>query len=171
MSDGRRQKVSYARGSFSGFRKHIAVMVEGYNRDHVGRMPKIVIDDKRYLAIEKAGKFRAFMVFADDKPAGIITYIIGTSRHYAPDYLIAIHDFFYVLPEHRAGIIPVNLYRVAEAGLAHDGIARIFMVDHTRFISRGAAYKRMGYTEVEITYEKVLKAMAPGSKGEEEPGA
>lgn len=150
----------YFKGTYVGWRHDLHGFVERYNREYAGKMPRIALDDRRYRELENAGKLAAWFVTCGTL-AGVLSYVIDTSRHYTPDHLIALHDFFYVEPEFRSGLVPLNLYRTAETGLREMGVKRIFMVDHIRFVNRGTAYRRMGYLPVEVTYEKVLEKVSP----------
>lgn len=149
--------LKFSRKPYSSWLENLNLFVERYNLEHIGKMPKVVLSDDRYRSLENANVLVAAGAFINDGMVAVLSYILSTSRHYEQSYRIALHDFFYVEPEYRGGLLPLNIYRYAEAELAALRVKRVFMVDHTRFVSRAEAFKRLGYTQAEVVYEKVLK--------------
>lgn len=149
--------IEYAQTTYSAILADLERFVADYNCAHAAgphRMPRIVLDDYRYRSLETDGKLKVWGAWQGANMIALLSYILSSSRHYAPDFLIALHDFFYCEPQHRNGLVPLTLFRRAEAELWEMGAQKIFFVDHVRFLDRSAALKRMGWKPVEVTYEK-----------------
>jgi hypothetical protein len=149
--------IRYDQVTYSAVVDHLQHFVDCYNRDHAtgpNKMPTVILNDRKYRALDSSGQLKGWAAWHGSTMVAVLSYILSASRHYAPDYTIALHDFFYCLPEYRGGLVPLTLFRRAEADLWRLGTQKIFFVDHVRFLDRSAALKRMGWKPVEVTYEK-----------------
>lgn len=149
--------IEYALASYIGIRDHLRNFVDRYNRDHASgpnKMPTVVLDDLKYTTLDNSGSLRVWVAWHGATLVAVLSYIVTVSRHYPKDFKIGLHDFFYVLPEYCAGLVPLTMFRRAEADMWRWGIQKLFFVDHVRFQSRAAAFKRMGWKPCEVTYEK-----------------
>ena len=82
-------------------------------------------------------------------------YYVGPSMH-TKSVLQATEDAFYLLPEHRNGMLAIYYLQYAESVLKQMGIKRIGMSDKSPCGGKSleSLMKRMGYKQVAIAYCK-----------------
>lgn len=120
-------------------------------RAHQGLNPDL-------LAIEvdeRAGNMLQFTMRAPDGSlAGNIRMYLGTSRHTGARF--AKEDTFYVLPQHRRGLLAVRFWQFAERCLAQVGVVEV-RTDSKLSNGVGRLNEFLGYAAVSTTYVKTLE--------------
>lgn len=135
------------------------------NQDKITLNP----DFNKYLALEKAGVYRMYVVRTDDgEIAGYAGFMVMNHLHYKDD-LWALADLFFVRPQFRSkrklGLSYKNrpkgagraLFEEAEADLRQLGVSVIHCTYKLANPAAGGMLKKLGYTHIEAGAAKVLK--------------
>lgn len=124
---------------------------------------------EKYVALENAGIFRAYIVRAEDgEMAGYAAFMTIQHLHYA-DHIWALSDLFFVRPKFRAsrkltlfkdGAKPKGagrtLFEAVENDLRESGVSVIHSTFKIANPAAGAMLKKMGYLPIEMGYAKVI---------------
>lgn len=120
-------------------------------RAHQGMAPD-------YLAMEtdeRAGRLLQFTLRTD---AGVLVgnarFYLGTSRHTAAKF--AQEDTYFILPEHRRGLLAVRFWQYAERCLATLGVVEV-RTDSKLSTGVGKLNEFLGYSPVSTRYIKTLE--------------
>lgn len=125
---------------------------------------------EKYLALETAGIFRAYIVRAEDSEiAGYAAFMVLPHLHYK-DHIWALSDLFFVRPKFRAsrkltlfkdGAKPKGagrtLFEAVENDLRKAGVSVIHATWKLANPAAGAMLKKMGYSPIEGGAAKILK--------------
>lgn len=135
------------------------------NQDKIKLSP----DFAKYLALEKAGIYRMYVVRTDDgEIAGYAGFMVMNHLHYSED-LWALADLFFVRPQFRSkrklGLSYKNrpkgagrtLFEEAEDDLRRLSVAVIHCTYKLANPAAGNMLKKLGYTHIEAGAAKVLK--------------
>jgi hypothetical protein len=136
--------------------KEDLAILDRLHAEHTGGTKPKDYDFDSYVRMERADMFKAWAARCAGKPVGIVTYFIRHNKHYGVNWKVALHDMWYVDPQHRRGFVPTGLWCTAERGLKAMGVKSIMhgmnaKHDHAHILERA------GYSKVETIYEKVLK--------------
>lgn len=111
----------------------------------------------RYEAMDKLGLLHITTArdeTSDGKMLGYLLYIVMPHLHYSTS-LTALGDVLYLVPEARLGTTGIRLIKIAEDSLKGRGVQRI--LQNVKLAHDwGPILKRMGFTEFETIYQKVI---------------
>jgi GNAT superfamily N-acetyltransferase len=117
----------------------------------------LVPDDAAYTALDQAGLLHV-VTARDGGP--IVGYVVGILKphlHYAttPHFHM---DVLWLHPQWRKGLAGYRLLQAVERTVQQrvGGLVKILLGTKTHY-DLGALYTRLGYTEIERTFAKVLK--------------
>jgi ribosomal protein S18 acetylase RimI-like enzyme len=125
------------------------------HEEHVGAMRPDQFDYDMYRKCEKAGAFRAWGVRDAGRLIGFMSFWVRSNPHYGRDWLMALLDLQYVMPEYRHGFIPLKMWTTAEKYLKESGIKAIYHAKNVKH-NHDKVLERLGYKPLEIVYEKNL---------------
>lgn len=113
------------------------------------------VDMERYAALDAAGQLH-IVTARDDGGVlqGYVLYLVSGHLHYAST-LHALMDVLYLAPAHRRGLAGYRLLVVAERTLRERGIRKVVM-GGKRHYDLAPLYERLGYTEIERNFSKLL---------------
>ena len=115
---------------------------------------KLNPDYEQYKVLFKAGAMRMVTAREDGKLVGYCICLIRPHIHYK-DSITATNDIFYIHPDYRKGMTGVKLFKAVEAIMKSHGVQRIMMMTK-RHKDVGAIFERLGYTEAERVFTKVI---------------
>lgn len=135
------------------------------NQDKIALNP----DFTKYLALEKAGVYRMYVVRTDSgEIAGYAGFMVMNHLHYKDD-LWALADLFFVRPQFRSkrklGMgwkdrpkgAGRTLFEAVEADLRKLGVSVVHVTYKLANPAAGGMLKKLGYTHIEAGAAKVLK--------------
>lgn len=125
-------------------------LLEGPYKDQIKGNPEHAA--KLALSILTKGKGRILLSTLDDTITGLLAFILFD--HYFSGELTAGEVMWYVIPEARPGGIALKLLWHAEALAKSLGALRMQFTAPT--VQVGNIYKRFGYHQIEVSYQKEL---------------
>lgn len=111
---------------------------------------------REYLQLEATGRWRAFAARKNGKLIGYITWWIGKHvRYRGTTYCEA--DVFFILPEHRNGLVGYRLF--SEALKALPKPCKVLINEKIGFKDGrvGKLLERLGMKPIEVVYSRYLK--------------
>ena len=122
------------------------------------------VDMDRYAALDAAGRLHIVTAREDtgrvqgavreDPLQGYVLYVVMGHLHYKST-LHAMMDVLYLSPAHRKGLAGYRLLTLAERTLRERGVKKMLMGGKTHY-DIAALYARLGYTEIERHFSKLL---------------
>lgn len=118
-------------------------------------------DVERYQAFADAGQLHILSMRDAEKLVGYhVTLCVG-HLHYKGT-LHGLVDLYYVLPAYRKGRAGVRLFQEAERALRARGVVKLQTATKIHaHLDMSRLLERLGYTQVEKVYAKVLKGGEP----------
>jgi GNAT superfamily N-acetyltransferase len=112
-------------------------------------------DWNRYLHYESLGAWRVFSARVDGKPVGYICWWIDHHIRYQST-IYATADVFFILPEHRKGMVGYRLF--AEAFKALPKPCKVLINEKLHFKDGrvGKLLERLGMKPIEVVYSKYI---------------
>lgn len=114
----------------------------------------LVIDWDSYFALEEIGRLKFFTARKDGILIGYFVVII-TSPFTLKGELAGCYEAVYVDKDHRKSRVAYKLFKFVEACMKEDGVYRL-VASSSKKNPIGNFLNRMGYSEMETKYEKVL---------------
>ena len=114
----------------------------------------LVIDWDSYFSLEEAGLLKFFTARKDNLLVGYFVVIV-TQPFTTKGQLVACYDAVYVHKDHRKSMVARRLFKFVEACIKEDGIYRV-VASSSKKNPVGTFLGRLGYSEIETKYEKVL---------------
>ena len=114
----------------------------------------LVIDWDSYFSLEEAGLLKFFTARKEGLLVGYFVVIV-TQPFTTKGQLVACYDAVYVHKDHRKSMVARRLFKFVEACVKEDGIYRV-VASSSKKNPIGAFLGRLGYSETETKYEKVL---------------
>jgi len=114
----------------------------------------LVIDWDTYFKLEEAGLLKFFTARADGKLVGYFVVVI-TSPLTTKGELVASYEAVYVDKGYRKSMVARRLFKFVEECIREDGIYRVIASSSVKN-PIGKFLNRMGYSEIETKYEKVI---------------
>jgi len=114
----------------------------------------LVIDWDSYFSLEEAGLLKFFTARKGGLLVGYFVVIV-TQPFTTKGQLVACYDAVYVHKDHRKSMVARRLFKFVEACVKEDGIYRV-VASSSKKNPIGAFLGRLGYSEIETKYEKVL---------------
>lgn len=115
-----------------------------------------IIEDKPEVAREFATKVlttgKILVAEAAGRVVGLLGFIVAD--HHFSGQRYAAELMWYVEPEHRKSSLGLDLFFAAEQAAKEMGAKSMVFTAPNEAI--GAAYKRRGYSQLEVTYQKVF---------------
>ena len=122
------------------------------DKDHV----PLDVDMERYAELDAAGQLHIVTARDDDERLqGYVLYVTMPHLHYKST-LHAFMDVLYLAPMHRKGLAGYRLLTWAESTLRARGVRKVFMGGKMHY-DLAPIYARLGYTEIERHFSKMLR--------------
>ena len=115
---------------------------------------KLNPDYSAYKSMNMRGVIKIVTARQGDELIGYCICVVKPHLHYK-DSLTAHNDIFYIKPEYRQGLTGVKLFKETEKIMNEYGVQRIIM-NVKRSNDIGAIFERLGYTESERVYTKII---------------
>lgn len=112
-------------------------------------------DWDRYLSQERAGMWRAFSARLDGRPIGYICWWIDHHIRYQTT-IYATADVFFILPQHRAGMVGYKLFSESLKALPKPCKVLINEKLHFQDGRVGKLLERLGMKPIEVVYSKFM---------------
>lgn len=112
-------------------------------------------DWDRYFHYESIGSWRVFSARQDGKPIGYICWWIDNHIRYQ-NTIYATADVFFILPEHRRGMVGYRLFSEALKALPKPCKVLINEKLHFQDGRVGRLLERLGMKPIEVVYSKFL---------------
>lgn len=112
------------------------------------------MDWDSYEKLENMGLLKIFTARDDSLLVGYLCVILSPNLH-SRGSLLACDDGLFVAKTHRGQTVAKDLIRFTERCLKEDGI-RVFHIVGTTEKPINSLMKRIGYTEIETKFQKVL---------------
>lgn len=114
----------------------------------------LVIDWDSYFALEQAGTLKFFTARKKGKLVGYFVVIL-VSPLTTKGSLIGVYDAVYVHKDYRKSTLAKRMFNFVEGCMKEDGVYRVLASSSSKN-PIGNFLNRVGYSEVETKYEKVL---------------
>ena len=114
----------------------------------------LVIDWDAYFAYEEAGRLKFFTAREEGKLIGYFVVLI-ISPLTAKGELVGSYDAVYVHRDYRKSMVARRMFKFVEDCMREDHIYRVVASSSTKN-PIGKFLNRLGYSEIETKYEKVL---------------
>lgn len=88
------------------------------------------------------------------KLIGYYWAIVRPHLHYQQS-LTAYTDIYFIHPEHRKGMLGVNLFKFAEQSLKERGVQRMYIASKTK-LDMSLIFERLNFSKTEIVYTKLI---------------
>ena len=107
-----------------------------------------------YKVMEEVGLFHVTTARVDGELVGYVAFIIAANLHYQT-MITATDDIFYLHPDHRRGLLGIQLLKASHQAMAALGATKI-VHHHKHHFNVGAVFRRLGFDLVEHVYQKAL---------------
>ena len=107
-----------------------------------------------HLALEEAGGLKFFTAREDGLLVGYFVVLI-TSPLTTKGSLIGVYDAVYVHKDYRKSTVARRMFKFVEGCMKEDGVYRVLASSSSKN-PIGKFLDRLGYSEIETKYEKVL---------------
>jgi len=115
---------------------------------------KLNPDYDQYKIMSMRGMIKIVTARDNGDLIGYCICLVKPHIHYK-DSLTALNDIFYIKKEYRLGMTGVKLFKETEKIMNRYGVQRIIM-NVKRSNDIGAIFERLGYTESERVYTKII---------------
>lgn len=120
------------------------------NRDVIQLDPDLA----QYAELERTGALHVVVARERGEIVGYHISIVRPHLHYRRS-LSAFTDVYFLRPSHREGMTGVRLIKAAEASLRARGVQKMFTGTKLH-LDMGPIFERLGWTETERLYTKVI---------------
>ena len=114
----------------------------------------LVIDWDAYFALEEVGRLKFFTARKEGLLIGYFVVLI-TSPLTTKGSLIGVYDAVYVHKDYRKSTVARRMFKFVEGCMKEDGVYRVLASSSSKN-PIGKFLDRLGYSEIETKYEKVL---------------
>lgn len=114
----------------------------------------LVIDWETYFKLEEVGMLKFFTARSDDKLIGYFVVIVSSPLTTKGE-LVASYEAVYVDKGYRKSLVGRRLFKFVEDCIREDGICRVVASSSVKN-PIGKFLNRLGYSEIETKYEKVI---------------
>ena len=114
----------------------------------------LVIDWDTYFALEEVGRLKFFTARKEGLLIGYFVVLI-TSPLTTKGSLIGVYDAVYVHKDYRKSTVARRMFKFVEGCMKEDGVYRVLASSSSKN-PIGKFLDRLGYSEIETKYEKVL---------------
>jgi len=148
--------VEFKEEGYEDVINEILPLLEGHwqeialNQDTIKLNP----DYEQYKVLFRVGAMRMVTAREEGKLVGYCICLIRPHIHYK-DSLTATNDIFYIHPDYRKGMTGVKLFKAVETIMKSYGVQRIMMMTK-KHKDVGPIFERLGYTEAERVFTKVI---------------
>lgn len=111
-------------------------------------------DFAAYIDANARGRMVCISARDDDKVVGIACFFL-TPYLYSRNYILAIQDLLYILPEYRKGWTGIRLIKESEKLLKSRGVGMIDLVCRPH-MDNTSLYERLGYKYAEKRFSKLV---------------
>lgn len=149
-------KVKYQQEFLDSVRGEVESLIQDhYNEVYPARDTfQSNMDWDSYAKLEDVGFLKIFTARDDDDLVGYLWVIVSPNLH-SRGSVVACDDGLYVAKSYRGQAVAKELVRFTERCLKEDGV-KVFHIVGTTEKPIDSFVKRMGYTEIETKFQKVL---------------
>jgi len=118
-------------------------------------LPPMEVDYDNYVRLEGLGVLRTFTVRWQGELVGAMVFFVAPNMHHRSS-LWATCDVVWIRPDMRKPMVGMRLVRYAEITFEHDGVNVLRMGTKIKHPALGRLLEYLGWTPVEVSWQKVL---------------
>jgi len=149
-------KINYTQEFLSDVKDEVVFLIQDHFNEvyPVREVFELDMDWDLYGQLENLGLLKIFTARDDGRLVGYLWVILSPNLH-SRGSMLACDDGLYVAKSYRGQAVAKDLVRFTERCLKEDGI-KVFHIVGTTEKPIDSFVKRMGYTEIETKFQKVL---------------
>ena len=147
--------ITYQEEDAETFRGDVEPLLTAYYDETIVDLGlKFDADFAAYIDANERGRMVCIGARDDGKVIGIACFFI-TPYLYSRNYILAIQDLLYIVPEYRKGWTGIRLIKTAEKLLKSRGVGMIDLVCRPH-MDNTSLYERLGYKYAEKRFSKLV---------------